>query len=102
VSYFTGAFGMNGEEAGTMTLSVNESISITPTGREGTFYYEFLDSPVWEVGTLTSTIPISCGIGYDSATQQPTYTPKEYIIVECTADRLVLAAPCVEGAALTD
>lgn len=102
LGYFTGAFGMTGEETGTMTLDIHDNISVSPTGREGTFIYDFPDDHGWEIGTLKTTTPILGGIGFDSESQQPTYTPTEYIIVECTKDRLVLAAPCIEGATLAD
>lgn len=102
LGYFTPAFGLTGEEAGSMTLDVQGNISIAPTGREGTFTYDFPDDHGWELGWIHSTIPTVAGICYDSNTQQPTYKPTDYFVVECTAERLVIGAPCIEGTPLTD
>lgn len=85
-----------------MTLDVQGNISIAPTGREGTFTYDFPDDHGWELGWIHSTIPTVAGICYDSNTQQPTYKPTDYFVVECTAERLVIGAPCIEGTPLTD
>ncbi len=102
LGYFTSYFGMTGEEKGSMTFHVNGSINVAPTGREGTFTYDFPDEHGWHVGTLSTSIPILGGIAFDSGTQQPAYTPTEYFIVSCEADRLVLGAPCVPGDDLHD
>lgn len=99
---FTSYFGMTGEETGTMTLSVDGKMSMTPTEREGSFTYDFPDEHPWHIGTLSCTIPILGGIGFDINAQQPSYTPTEYFVVSCEADRLVLGAPCAEGDDLHD
>ena len=94
---FTSYFGMTGDEGGTMTLSVDRTMSIAPTGREGTFEYDFPDEHGWHIGTLSCSIPALAGIGFDVNAQQPSYTPKDYFIVSCEADKLVLGAPCTDG-----
>ena len=99
---FTSYFGMTGEEAGTMTLSVDGKMSISPTDREGTFSYDFPDEHGWHIGTLSCSAPILGGIGFDINAQQPSYTPTEYFIVSCEADKLVLGAPCAAGDDLHD
>jgi len=102
LGYFTSYFGMTGEETGSMTLNVKGEMSIAPTGREGTFSYDFPDEHGWHVGTLTTSVPILAGIGFDINAQQPSYTPTNYFIVECEADRLVIGAPCTAGDDLHD
>lgn len=102
LGYFTGYYGMTGEESGSMTFNVKGEMSVAPTGRAGTFTYDFPEEHGWHVGTLTTSIPIVGGIAFDSNTQQPSYTPTEYFIVECEADRLVLGASCTPGDDLHD
>jgi hypothetical protein len=102
LAYFTSYFGMTGEEAGTITFNVDGSMSVTPTEREGTFTYDFPDEHPWHIGTLSCSIPLLAGIAFDINTQQPSYTPTEYIVVSCEADKLVIGAPCAEGDDLHD
>lgn len=102
IAYFTSYFGMTGEETGSMTLNVKGEMSIAPTGREGTFTYDFPEDHGWHVGTLSCTAPILGGIAFDINTQQASYTPTEYFVVSCEADKLVLGASCAEGDSLND
>lgn len=99
---FTSYFGMTGEESGTMTFNVKGEMSVSPTEREGTFTYDFPEEHGWHIGTLSCSIPVLGGIGFDINAQVPSYTPKEYFVVSCEADKLVLGAPCAEGDDLHD
>ena len=96
-------FGMNGEETGSMTLNVKGEFSVAPTGRTGTFKYDF-DAvvPNWSVGKLTVDNPILFGMAISMDTYQPSYLPTEFYIVKCDAEHLVLAALCTEGAEAAD
>ena len=94
---------LTGESTGSMTLDIDGNFSVAPTGRTGTFTYDFDDIvPNWSVGKLKVTAPILYGtaialVGEGAA---PTYLPTEFFIVKCDANNLVLAAPAEEGQAL--
>lgn len=96
-----------GEESGSMTFNIDGNFSVAPTGRTGQFEYDFDETVgVWSVGKLKVTEPILYGfaMALDEATQTPapSYMPKEFFIVKCDAENLVLAASAVEGAPLYD
>ena len=96
-------FGMSGEETGSMTLNLNGSFSVNPTGRTGSFTYDFDDYvPNWSVGKLKVDGSIIFGMAISMETYQPSYLPTEFYIVKCDAEHLVLAALCQEGATEQD
>ena len=90
---YAGYFGMTGEPTGSWTLDVEGNFSVNPTRRTGTFSYDFDDKvPNWSVGKLKVDNPILFGTSISMSTYQPSYLPKEFYIVKCDADHLVLAA----------
>jgi len=96
-------FGMVGEETGSMTFDVDGNFSVAPTGRTGTFTYDFDDTvPNWSVGKLKVNGSILFGMAISMNTYAPSYLPTEFYIVKCDADNLVLAALAEEGATAAD
>ena len=92
---YTPYFGMEGEETGTMTLNVDGTFSVAPTGRTGSFTYDFDDVvPYWSVGKLHVEGSILYGMAISMENYQPSYLPTDFYIVKCDADKLVLAALC--------
>ena len=96
---YAGYFGMTGESTGSMTLDVEGNFSVAPTGRTGTFTYDFDDKvPNWSVGKLHVEGSILFGMCISMTTYQPSYLPTDFYIVKCDADHLVLAALADEDA----
>lgn len=90
---YSSYFGMTGEATGSMTLDVEGNFSVEPTGRTGTFTYDFDDKVEnWSVSKLKVDNPILFGMAISMTTYQPSYLPTEFYIVKCDADHLVLAA----------
>lgn len=86
-------FGMEGEETGSMTLFANGHFEVAPTGRTGSFTYDFDDVvPNWSVGKLKVKEPIIFGMAINMESYQPSYLPTEFYIVKCDAKHLILAA----------
>ena len=103
MSMIASYIGMSGEETGSMILNIDGNFSVAPTGRTGTFSYDFDDTvPSWSVGKLHVNGSILFGWAFDGNTQAVSYQPTDFYIVKCDANNLVLAALSEAGGSIYD
>jgi len=103
MSMIASYIGMAGEETGSMILNIDGNFSVAPTGRTGTFSYDFDDTvPSWSVGKLHVNGSILFGWAFDGNTQAVSYQPTDFYIVKCDANNLVLAALSEAGGSIYD